>query len=156
MSSRNIQFYEDSHNDNWMLYSPQQYEYGQSSTPENWMLYTPPSQQKVYSTESMKSPTAQPSTTIVNTPRPSKLRGRKRLSEHFPGIVESAKTFIEQNSFAADPRRRTTTARSCGVSLPQLQEHLQQQYNEPVSTSTIRRWMAPPNKTRKAASRYLL
>lgn len=77
------------------------------------------------------------------------IKGRKRIADKFDDIVESATTYLEQNSFAADGRRRTTTAQSCGVSIPQVNKHLLEKYKseglDDISTSTIRRWMQPPN-----------
>ena len=149
--------------EDWMLYTPTGVSTRNCTTSDcndDWMLYTPP-EHAVPPVISRSQPTVsvREGTPISKqSTLPAKARGRKRLSEQFTGIVQSAKSFIQQNDFAAEPRRRSTTARSCGVSLPQLQTHIQSQFKDTglknISKSTIRRWMAPPNKTRAASKRY--
>lgn len=54
-----------------------------------------------------------------------KPRGRPSITMKFPEIVPIGTAFVQNNGFQAHSRRRATTG-SCGVTIPQLQEHLLQ------------------------------
>ena len=82
--------------------------------------------------------------------------GRPSVSSKFPEIVAVVKQFIGQHSAAAHNRRREDTEYCHGVSIEKIHRHVLQAFPElkKISKSTIRRLLLPPQKNRKAASRY--
>lgn len=152
------------------------------STPEkdtggigDWIFYSPPkseganaggssgtnSAKVALHTNTLHAATHTKNTDKVNdftTDNAKERRGRKRLSTMFPGIVQCAENFVQQNSFSADPKRRVATGRSCGVTVSQVKEHVETAYKEQglsnVSRHTVRRWMAPPNKNFNTSKLY--
>ncbi|XP_077867443.1 uncharacterized protein LOC144356671 [Saccoglossus kowalevskii] len=83
--------------------------------------------------------------------------GRPRISDIFPGVVETAKTYVEENGFEAHKRRRETTG-NCGVTRQQVKDAVFSNHPEVrergLSISTISRWMVAPNKRFKASALY--
>ncbi|XP_038060450.1 uncharacterized protein LOC119741815 [Patiria miniata] len=85
-------------------------------------------------------------------------RGRQALADKFPGIVNSARSFITDNGFEAHRRRRSHG--TCGVSLSQVRDHLMtvvpqlKESNTKLDKKTISHWFQPPNRRFKASQKY--
>ena len=99
----------------------------------------------------------------IPSPKPKQRRnadprggGRPALHEMYPDIVPVATQIIKNNTFAADPRRRTTTGLSCGTSMPTLKRQLESGVRDlkSISTSSCGRLLKKPNKGHKASSYY--
>ncbi|XP_033126527.1 uncharacterized protein LOC117124406, partial [Anneissia japonica] len=81
--------------------------------------------------------------------------GRKKMTGKFPGIIDVARDFVQQSSFKADARRRTTTGQSCGVSLPQIRQNLLDKCNGLSDHGiSVSRWMKAPRKGTTASKAY--
>ena len=82
--------------------------------------------------------------------------GRPLVASKYPEIASVVKDFISQHSAAAHNRRREDTSYCHGVSIEQIRRHVLYKIPEiqKISKSTIRRLLLPPQKSRKAASRY--
>ncbi|KAJ8030165.1 hypothetical protein HOLleu_26495 [Holothuria leucospilota] len=91
-------------------------------------------------------------------PETKRPRGRPSLSSTHPDAVERAASFIQQNGFQADARRRGVTSRSSGVSVQDIADHVRNAVpalkETGVSKSTVRRWMKAPHEGRFASKRY--
>jgi hypothetical protein len=89
---------------------------------------------------------------------PTRRLGRQPLWLKFPSIVETATSFIKQQSFAAHNRRRESTGTGTGVTLKDLQQQLID--NVPglkqhgISRDTIHHLMVAPKKNSSRADRY--
>ena len=51
-------------------------------------------------------------------------RGQPSIVSTFPDIVDIAAEFVKQHGFSAQFRRRTETGYSCGVTIPEIRDHL--------------------------------
>lgn len=81
--------------------------------------------------------------------------GRTPIHIHYPNLVDTMATFIGLHGFAAQERRHTDTANTCGVSLQQIRSHLLGEFPAlKISKASVHRLMVAPNKHRRAARLY--
>ena len=89
---------------------------------------------------------------------PKRRLGRRPLWLKYPGLVNTASDFIKQHFFSAHNRRRETTGTGTGVTLKDLQQHLQDNIpglkEHGISRDTIHHFMVAPRKNSSRADRY--
>jgi hypothetical protein len=90
--------------------------------------------------------------------RPSYRRGRTPKHEQFPALVPALKKFVKTHAWEADPRRRTSTARTEGFRLEDALSHLFEVVpglaEAGMSRTTVQRLFKPPRKGTVAARHY--
>lgn len=91
-------------------------------------------------------------------PMESSKKGRPAIHIQFPGVVNAVTEFLKQNSYAAEGKRRSSTATGSGVTLGQIRAHLFKTIpgleEHGISRTTIHQLFVPPRKNTIAAKSY--
>ncbi len=99
-------------------------------------------------------------TSIQNSSLVQHRKGRKPLYLRYPEIVPELNKYVQEHGVAAHERRREETTMSCGLSIPEIRQHLFRTVpglradQVKLSKSAIHHLFTPPRRNSSSASKY--